>query len=49
MIEKLNNQVTSIQDKLVKGQEFLRNLKEHVNTVENEIERLELLKYHVCF
>ncbi|XP_033205654.1 lethal (2) 41Ab isoform X1 [Bombus vancouverensis nearcticus] len=46
MIEKLNNQVTSIQDKLVKCQEFLRNLKEHVNTVENEIERLELLKYH---
>lgn len=49
MIEKLNNQITSIKDKLVNCQEFLRNLKEHVNTVENEIEQLELLKYHVCF
>lgn len=49
MIEKLKIQITSIQDKLIKCQEFLQNLKIHVQTIENEIEQMELLKCHVCF
>lgn len=49
MIEKLKSEIISIRDKLVKCQEFLQNLKEHINTMENEIEQLELLKYHVCY
>lgn len=49
MIEKLKIQITSIQNKLIKCQEFLQNLKIHVQTIENEIEQMELLKYHVCF
>lgn len=46
MVEKLKIQITSIQDKLIKCQEFLQNLKIHVQTIENEIEQMELLKYH---
>lgn len=49
MVEKLKNQITSIQDKLIKCQEFLQNLKIHICTIEKEIEQLELVKYHVCF
>ncbi|KAK9304280.1 hypothetical protein QLX08_004277 [Tetragonisca angustula] len=46
IIEKLKIEIISIRDNLVKCQEFLQNLKEHINTIENEIGQLELLKYH---
>ncbi|CAK9807535.1 hypothetical protein ANTPLA_LOCUS5411 [Anthophora plagiata] len=46
MVEKLNNQITSINDKVVKCQEFLQNLKKYISSIEDEIEELELLKYH---
>ncbi|CAK9822119.1 Coiled-coil domain-containing protein 40 [Anthophora retusa] len=46
MVEKLKNQITSINDKVVKCQEFLQNLKKYISNIEDEIEELELLKYH---
>lgn len=49
MVEKLKSQISSMQKKLVKCEDFLQNIKKHIHEIEEEVEQLELLKYYVCF
>ncbi|CAL7949018.1 unnamed protein product [Xylocopa violacea] len=46
MVEKLKDQIRSIQNKTIKGQEILQNLRKCIHNVEDEIKQLEQLKYH---